>query len=782
MLLRILAVAVACLAFAGEAGALKGTGPLKAEGGKVSYGATRYVTDEAYGAACDGTTDNVDEGAFEAAYAALSAAGGGTIVVPAGRTCVIASDVTVDDNVRLHCEPGATIKAKSAGSWTLGMFSWLNGSFVAQNYSPVDGCIFDLNGEHIPAVAVVGAGNSIKNSRFINGDASNGSNWSMVSFGCAGENCEFANNEVACANTSGAKDVGIAANGGLIRGNKVTNCDAIGISITGDTQVVTNGVTVTGTSAVGINSTTVANIRGNTITASGATSKGIYATSGGTNVSIIDNRITASGASTIAIQNDAVYSTVTGNRWQLTAVTGGTDDAIGLYSNGQSAAIVGNVGLVTTSDAQTQMYLGGGQTVAVANNLTKGAYCARPIAGAINVNFSGNRCYAQSTVTVVTTTGWILNGNYLAWLGAGGRTLILAGDDTSTKKFTVDHLNVTGNIISSSETGVSGIETAAISKLCDGGSKINETCTTDNQDSGTGCPGTTGSGHCDAQTFEGMQFVSNHFLFSSGADPAIDLSTGVSSTSGDTWNIVIGENTFDLNTTNGVAMKFPSSNQSKVRNIQVGVNSFVGSTRLLNWTPTMGFDAMTTRYPMPVGGCDNSGTATLIPSGLWSIPATTGAAKGCRPASGSYRYGVLQFAQNADKEAVATLPLTGDANQSYNPIFVRLRFSYVTSSPNTVQWVIRGHCVSAGTDPDIAFSAENGNEAVGENIAGISNADATMLTSYLKLPLPSGCFGGDLLEILVSRDGNDTTGTDNYASDVNLFDAEVVVSINKMSN
>lgn len=738
-----------------------------------------------FGVKCDGTTD--DAAAFTAAYTALNAAGGGTITVPAtGSACRISTDVLIRSNVDMVCEPGATIKAASAASFTYGMFSTLQVSPVTQvsaNNAAIRGCTFDLNAIKGPAVYLGGSTLGFERNVVSNGDTSEASDHNLVRVTCGnGETCPVRANVVTCASTSGAKDVGLYVGGVVASGNRVNGCDSVGISVAGDSTVSTNVVIVSGSTAYGIYTTSPALVMGNTVTASGASAKAIYVANTATGTQVAYNKITHSGATGEAIRAEALRVLVQGNRWSLTSNAGGTDTTSGVTVTADYARIIGNVGQISTADDQSHIWVGSPQAVVMGNVLVSGAYCTRTIDGNINVNFTGNRCYAQSKVAVVAVTGWIITGNYLAWVASGGRTLILAGDDISTKKSTVDHLNINGNIISSVQSGVSGIELAAISKLCDGGSKINETCTTDDQNASTGCPGTAGSGHCDAQTFEGIQILGNHFLFASGADPAIDLSTAVSATSGDTWNMVIGNNTFDLNTTNGIAMKFPSSNQTKVRNIQIGVNSFVGSVRLQNWTPNMGFDAMTTRVPLPVGGCDLSGTATLIPSGLWSLPSTTGAAKGCRPASGSYRLGVLQFAQNADKEAMATLPLTGDANQSYNPVFVRLRFSYVTSSPNTVQWVVRAHCITPAEDPNLAFSAENGNEAVSENIAGISDADATMLTSYLKLPLPNGCFGGDLLKILVSRDGNDTTGTDNYASDVSLFDAEVVVSINKMSN
>ena len=68
---------------------------------------TFVVTGPAYGAKGDGTTD--DKPAFDAAIAAVKAAGGGKVVVPAG-TYLLNGPIWMESNMELHLEEGAVIR------------------------------------------------------------------------------------------------------------------------------------------------------------------------------------------------------------------------------------------------------------------------------------------------------------------------------------------------------------------------------------------------------------------------------------------------------------------------------------------------------------------------------------------------------------------------------------------------------------------------------------------------------------------------------------------------
>jgi polygalacturonase len=63
------------------------------------------VTDAAYGGKGDGATDNTN--AFKMAIADCAKAGGGTVDVPAGN--FVTGAITLDNNINLHLETGATI-------------------------------------------------------------------------------------------------------------------------------------------------------------------------------------------------------------------------------------------------------------------------------------------------------------------------------------------------------------------------------------------------------------------------------------------------------------------------------------------------------------------------------------------------------------------------------------------------------------------------------------------------------------------------------------------------
>ena len=65
-----------------------------------------------YGAVGDGTTN--DAAAIQAAVDAASAAGGGVVRVPAGRT-FLSGSVTLRSHVELHLERGAVLQA--SGRW-----------------------------------------------------------------------------------------------------------------------------------------------------------------------------------------------------------------------------------------------------------------------------------------------------------------------------------------------------------------------------------------------------------------------------------------------------------------------------------------------------------------------------------------------------------------------------------------------------------------------------------------------------------------------------------------
>jgi hypothetical protein len=69
-----------------------------------------------FGAKCDGTTN--DAAALNAASVALNSAGGGTIIIPSGVTCVIGSNVTVAATVALQFQTGGKLSVSNAVTLT----------------------------------------------------------------------------------------------------------------------------------------------------------------------------------------------------------------------------------------------------------------------------------------------------------------------------------------------------------------------------------------------------------------------------------------------------------------------------------------------------------------------------------------------------------------------------------------------------------------------------------------------------------------------------------------
>lgn len=741
-------------------------------GGTVTWEYTNGEYDaRSLGMACDGTTN--DKTAFDAAYDALTT-NGGTIVIPAGKTCMVGSDVNVESNVRLKCQPGGTIKAVSGGTWILGVMEWFDGAGLA-NDSPVEGCNFDLNGEHTPGVSVFGTRNSVTRSRFYGGDTSNGSAWNMVYYGCSGAGCEFAQNQIACADTLGANDTGLGIAGStaagelsVARNNSIKNCDLYGINVTaGNVNVVNNSVaaTSTTTATVGIANAGSGDVVGNTVSISGSSGYGISLTA--TNQAV-SNRVTVSGASGVGISMDANYNTVsanrvvvsgtggkafwakalgatiTGNTYELTSVTGGTDNAEGIHvGDGGSFDwynnITGNVGSVTTTDSQTHVVLGGTLSVISGNIFNSGKYGVVPSQASIaefgsgfNVNITGNRFYVIGTTAIIAVNGFIITGNYIAWMPSGSTAAIELGDDRTMKSGN-SHTNITGNLIHTNNTGVIGVKANEIEKTCDGGSKQYQACTTDDTNASTGCPGATCTGCCDTNTvgISGIQIVGNHFLWNfADAGNAIDLSQGLSSASGDLYNWVIAGNTFDNNTVAAdsvAAIECSASNQSKVHDIEVGVNSYAGYTvatgdtsegRIgMNCTPDMIDDVDTTLMWFPAAGCNGS---SAYPA--YDLPTSSAPTAVCY--GSNIRRGFLSYPNSSDTAGFVgwSLPSTN----SYQ-FFVKPIYTVDTANTTSTRWGFTIKCQENNNDVDNTWSETEANM----DTAFINNAyDFMVPTTY----------------------------------------------------
>lgn len=746
----------------------------------------------AFGVLCDNNSATNDATALSAAYTAVNAAGGGTLVIPAGKTCYVGADVAVKANVDLKCEGGATIKAQSGGSFTLGMLSW----FTTANNASVEGCTFDLNGKATPGIWTSGDDIVVRRNVFKNGPTSNGSGWSVVRYGCSSDsgqttsNCEFSNNRIECGSTSGANDTGLTVIGSTndplfitVRANQVRGCDVSGIAATTQANIQGNFVTVSGTSAVGVNVTggnTM--VDDNRIVASGSSAYGIKLNA--STVAASNNRIVVSGTGGVAIRSYGAVTTITRNRYALTA---GSGSAVGIYAGDGGAldyptSIIGNIGMVSTSDTQTHLVIATSQVSVIGNLFNSGKYCAVPsqassteFASAINVDFEANRCYGQSTTGVIAITGWTLVGNYIAWIGSGGTAAVEVGDDRTYKSGTT-HTLIGNNLLSSIQASVAGIKVNEIETTCNAGTNIYKACTADTtaQCPSATCSGSGATGTCcveNAQT--GSQIVGNDFIMgSTTSGPAIDFSTAISSsTSAVVRNWVITGNTFDMNASGSVlGIKCPSSNQSRVSKVEVGINSYYAYTspangdsskgRLdTNCTPDMVADAYTSAIWLPAAGCNNT---TGYPA--FDLPTSSAPTATCK--GSTYNRGFLSYPDASDTAAFTSLQIPAGGVHQF---FIRPVYTVEAANTLSTRWGFTATCFADNTDINSGASWTT------------QVSEETMDTAYnnnsLDFEIPSTyktingivCAGGSILSIRVRRIGSNATSAQDDQTNASLL-------------
>lgn len=733
-----------------------------------------------YGLACDGSTD--DASALSAAYASLNAAGGGTLVIPLGKTCMVGSDVSVKSKVNLKCEPGGTIKSTAGGSFTLGLLSW----FSSADNSSVEGCTFDLNGKATSAIWTSGDDISIRRNVFKNGATTNGSNWNVVRYGCSSNasqttsNCEFAMNRIECGSTSGAKDTGVIVAGGsndplfiTVRNNQIRGCDIDGIAITTPANVQGNAITTVGTSATGINVTgQYTTVDDNRISGSGTSAYGIKLNAN--NVAAQGNRISMSGTATVGIRSYGANTTIVRNRYTLSAASG---TSVGIYlGDGGSldypTSVIGNIGVFGTTDSQTHIVVATSQANAIGNLFTGGKYCAVPsqassteFENGFNFDFEGNRCYSQGTTGVIAVTGWTVVGNYIAWIDSGGTAAIEVGDDR-TYKVGTSHTLIGNNLLSSIQPSVAGIKINEIEKTCTSGTKIYQACVNDNT---TDCPSGTCPGCCNEGAQTGSQIVGNDFVMgSTTSGPAIDFSTAItSSTSSIVRNWVITGNTFDMATNGSVlGIKCPSSNQTRMTKVEVGTNSYYAYTspahgdtskgRLdSNCTPDMVADAYTSMIWLPAAGCNNT---TGYPA--FDLPTASAPTATC--AGTTYNRGFLSYPDASDTAAFTSVFLPAGGTHQF---FVRPVYTVNATNTLSTRWGFSATCFGDNTDIDSGASWTT------------QVAEEYMNTAYNNSPLdfevPSTyatfngivCGGGATLSIRTRRIGsNSTSGQDDQTN------------------
>lgn len=579
---------------------------------------------------CDGTTD--DAAAWNTAYTTLSAAGGGTLVVPEGATCMVGSDVILRTGVRVRCGTGSEIKATSGASFSQAMFS----SFLASPFqltadrNSFDGCTFNLNGKRGPALYMSGSGLSVRQSTVKNGSTSQATNQTLVYFNNTGTPSEFSANRVECANTAGAKDIGVNVVGTsgagaytVVENNQVINCDIAAITSSGSVAIRENAVTAPGSAAIGIESvgpdTAIVH---NRVSATGSSSIGVRST--GTDSTIDGNKIDAAGATGYGIYSTGSYVAIIGNIINLDAPVSGTDTTVGIYVGGSAARVVGNTsvgdpGVPTNTTETVHLVIGAQQASVVANFFTGGLIGVRPDmgalggAGVINADVIANRFTGQDDAGVYMLTGWVVSDNYLAWVAANGCS-IRVGYTASSKYLTTSHSRISNNRLHNGDSGGSGKGICFVEQpasVCDSGTKVAESCTADTL---TDCPGASNSctgvnaDCCEAVVTSAVPIVGNECLFPSGGI-CIDFATGISDTSGSISNFSVIGNVCSLSST-GTCVNFPTANTSKITKIRLVGNTADDGTLYGNFVSSMGSIESTGRSTFKVTGLVTCGVAT----------------------------------------------------------------------------------------------------------------------------------------------------------------------------
>ena len=779
LLRRMTALATIVVAGAVSLGALPGLN---------GYQGREIVDVRAYGAKCDGTTD--DAAAFSAAYDDLTTRGGDIVVPNTGSACMIGSDVGVEANVGLVCQRGATLKATAGGSYTLGLFSW----FVIKDDTSVEGCTFDLNGKVASALWVNGNRFSVRNNRFSNGATSNGTAWSLTYFGGQGE---VTGNTVTCANTSGAKDQGLTGNGGNTVGlvasaNVVTNCDAAGITFSNNATLTGNYVAASSslTTATGIAGTAYTEVLGNLVSMAGSTTTGISMS--GTGV-VGDNYVASTGASAIGISasgssarvagnyvtgsgttNTGFYISggtvrVEGNAYLGTAETGGTEAEVAFDVRGLGTRLVGNVsnffGSAGVDENNWHVKVAGQQTRIVGNYFLNGKFGVAPDNSSattqeINAYVLGNEIWGiggAGSMAVVAVTGWFVDSNYLAWNEYVG---VSVGDARGTQKAITNHTKINSNRLHSNSSTGQGIVFANVGKLCDGGTKQGQSCVNDNT---TDCPGATCPNCCDATGYVNITIVGNEFLYGGSTGPVIDIANAVTASTSSTVDaVMIDGSVFSLGASED-AIGFPSSNQSLVTRVWIG--DFVQNGNTAATIPISNFTAaqgVLANYPQTVADLPAAACINAIGISFWDLPSSNPAAQAC--VGSTYARGVLNFtdgggagsALSAYTSFTLPYPWTGF-------LYADVWWGNNNTTAGNVVWQVTGVCVADddGEDPSFSSTANTVTAAVDTTNALDVDRQTITLSNASNNPLNT-CAAGETMHLRLYRDpahASDSTTT-----------------------
>ena len=232
------------------------------ETGQAGY--PDYYDPRAYGAVCDGSTD--DRAAFQAAIDEATTAGG-TVYCPDNHTCVIGGvGLVMKDNVRLVGTHSCTLQAATGISAEI-----LNGSSLAD--ITVQGVRFDISGEDQGAMDLAGTNMWVLNNYVSGLDAASGSGIASVDIDCtsqARKACIVRGNTIVGTNTSARTDIGLLYEGGGTVNGYAQEISANEIIRTGGDGIQVQGIG-TVTSSLRIHNNTIEDGHGYGIALTGLT-------------------------------------------------------------------------------------------------------------------------------------------------------------------------------------------------------------------------------------------------------------------------------------------------------------------------------------------------------------------------------------------------------------------------------------------------------------------------------------------------------------------------------
>jgi len=227
---------------------------------------------------------------------------------------------------------------------------------------------------------------------------------------------------------------------------------------------------------------------------------------------------------TVGVSATGDFQTITDSSIEA---TGATPSTYAVSSEGLGNRIIGNRIRAAGTNA-FGVYVNRYQQIVALNHIG-GWGCARGGATSAcgNVTFAENRCFGGAGPKIVAMcAGWTIVNNYFAW-GTTGRGILELGS-TEAKADGTTHLVATGNVFHSEERGTAAVKLVDVGRRCNRGSKVHESCTTNDCDPSTGCPGAAGcpsacTGKCCVTTGHvDVNLSNNTFL---AADVGVDASS-----------------------------------------------------------------------------------------------------------------------------------------------------------------------------------------------------------------------------------------------------------------